>query len=98
MKIAIGSDHRGGKVAYRLVKDVFLPSHYTHESFDRYFPRESLVGSFIIEGTNVGSVASDVALNEPPRIRSLAYEQDAKDLEQTLVADNLSIDETDPNA
>ncbi len=69
MKIALGCDHRGGKIAYRLTKDVFLRDHY-HD--DAQSDNEQMIGAFIIEGATV-SDRFDAAEAEEARVYPIEY-------------------------
>ena len=50
MKLALGSDHRGGKVAYRLVRDFFLRGHYSASEDVVSLPDDNqIVGPYFID-------------------------------------------------
>lgn len=49
MKIALGCDHRGGKIAYQLTKNVFLRAHY-HNDTQSETGTEQMIGAFLLEG------------------------------------------------
>ena len=51
MRIAIGSDHRGAKVAKSLVADVFFRNHYGEENPLRNV--DELPGAYLIDGVDV---------------------------------------------
>ncbi|MBQ9874517.1 MAG: RpiB/LacA/LacB family sugar-phosphate isomerase [Thermoguttaceae bacterium] len=73
MNIAIGSDHRGGKVAYRLVKDLLLRDHYADLTFDARPSNDSMVGAFMIEGAAVSDSFDEGDAAEPPRVYPIKY-------------------------
>ncbi len=52
MKIAIGSDHRGAKIAKKLMDDVFLRNHYGQDELGAE-SKDGVTGAFLIEGVDL---------------------------------------------
>lgn len=75
MKIALGCDHRGGKIAYRLTKDIFLRDHYTKEQFDKQTRDEQLIGAYLIENATVSDAFVEQAdeEDEEPKVYPIFY-------------------------
>ncbi len=54
MKIAIGSDHRGAKIAQKLIEDVLIRNHYGQERLLNESEESSgITGAFLIEGVDL---------------------------------------------
>ena len=78
MKIALGCDHRGGKVAYRLTKDVFLRNHYATQALYAKDDADELVGAFLIDGASCSDDFDGAEENDsnPVSIYELKYGPD----------------------
>ena len=84
MRIAIGCDHRGGKVAYRLVRDVFLRDHHADLEYDAQSSDvDRIVGAFYIADSGDGM-----------RVRPIEYGQPLDKYEASDSVDAFAADET----
>ena len=74
MRIAIGSDHRGAKVAKSLTADVFFRNHYGDEN--PLHNVDELPGAYLIEGVDVSETFDEESRGEREnfaRITPLSY-------------------------
>ncbi len=84
MRIAIGSDHRGEKVAYRLIRDVFMRDHHANSEFDaRQSGVDRIVGAFFIADSEKGT-----------RVRPIEYGSPLDKFEESDSVDAFAADET----
>lgn len=87
MKIALGSDHRGGRIAYRLVKDIFLRDHYSRKNVDSLDGEKMVVGAYLLEDANVSDVFREDKQNGDPakdreKLYKLEYNKEPLPLEE----------------
>ena len=86
MKIALGCDHRGGKVAFRLTKDVFLRDHYAESAFEEAPTNEQMIGAFMIEGATVSDDSNAQGVPEEAKVYPIKYSAGKQSTEEIEAA------------
>ncbi len=77
MRIAIGCDHRGAKVARRLIYDLLLRDHYVDEAQELgLFTKDRALGAFLI---------SDAACDDSYEKKDVVENKDAKENEDEII-------------
>ncbi len=90
MNIALGCDHRGEKVAYKLIKDIFLRDHYANlGKVETSEKSEKVLGAFLIAGAACSDAFDRQEAGGEPRIERIRYSQaPVNEVDETIVKED----------